>query len=92
MKAIDLTNRKIESKNYSKSQDLQRLFFNPKMTEQLLKTNWLGNGWAIIQIKNPNYIIVRVLVRVIGLEPTHLAAPDPKSGVSTNFTIPAVDL
>ncbi len=22
----------------------------------------------------------------IGLEPTHLAAPDPKSGVSTNFT------
>lgn len=23
----------------------------------------------------------------IGLEPTHLTAPDPKSGVSTNFTI-----
>jgi hypothetical protein len=23
----------------------------------------------------------------IGLEPTHLAAPEPKSGVSTNFTI-----
>ena len=22
----------------------------------------------------------------IGLEPTHLTAPDPKSGVSTNFT------
>ena len=22
----------------------------------------------------------------IGLEPTHLAAPEPKSGVSTNFT------
>lgn len=31
------------------------------------------------------------VVRVIGLEPTHLAAPDPKSGVSTNFTTPAVD-
>lgn len=29
------------------------------------------------------------LVRVIGLEPTRLAAPDPKSGMSTNFTIPA---
>lgn len=29
-------------------------------------------------------------MRVIGLEPTHLAAPDPKSGVSTNFTTPAV--
>ena len=28
-------------------------------------------------------------VRVKGLEPSHLAAPDPKSGVSTNFTIPA---
>ncbi len=23
----------------------------------------------------------------IGLEPTYLAAPEPKSGVSTNFTI-----
>jgi hypothetical protein len=29
------------------------------------------------------------IVRVEGLEPTHLAAPDPKSGVSTNFTTPA---
>ena len=29
------------------------------------------------------------LVRVIGLEPTRLAAPDPKSGMSTNFTISA---
>ena len=28
-------------------------------------------------------------VRVIGLEPTRLAAPDPKSGTSTNFAIPA---
>ena len=26
-------------------------------------------------------------VRIIGLEPTRLAAPDPKSGMSTNFTI-----
>lgn len=25
----------------------------------------------------------------IGLEPTYLTAPDPKSGVSTNFTIRA---
>ena len=29
------------------------------------------------------------VVRVIGLEPTHREAPDPKSGVSTNFTTPA---
>ena len=28
-------------------------------------------------------------MRVIGLEPTRLAAPDPKSGTSTNFAIPA---
>ena len=50
----------------------------------------LGNGWAGFKIKNPNYLIVRVSVRIIGLEPTRLAAPDPKSGMSTNFTIPAV--
>ena len=29
------------------------------------------------------------IVRVEGLEPTHLAALDPKSSVSTNFTTPA---
>jgi hypothetical protein len=28
-------------------------------------------------------------VRVEGLEPPRLAAPDPKSGTSTNFAIPA---
>ncbi len=28
-------------------------------------------------------------VRVKGLEPISLAAPDPKSGASTNFAIPA---
>ena len=25
------------------------------------------------------------MVRLIGIEPTHLAVPDPKSGASTNF-------
>ncbi len=29
------------------------------------------------------------MVRTKGLEPSHLAAPDPKSGVSTNFTTSA---
>jgi hypothetical protein len=29
-------------------------------------------------------------VRAIGLEPTCLAAPDPKSGASANFAMPAV--
>ncbi len=28
-------------------------------------------------------------MRVKGLEPSHREAPDPKSGVSTNFTTPA---
>jgi hypothetical protein len=30
-----------------------------------------------------------VLVRVEGLEPPRLAAPEPKSGASANFAIPA---
>jgi len=32
------------------------------------------------------------LVRIEGLEPTRLAAPDPKSGMSTNFTISAINI
>lgn len=30
-----------------------------------------------------------LFVRAKGLEPSHREAPDPKSGVSTNFTTPA---
>ena len=46
-------------------------------------------------MKNPrnSLRIKRVLsskVRAKGLEPSHREAPDPKSGVSTNFTTPAV--
>jgi len=33
-----------------------------------------------------------LFVRVEGLEPPCLAAPDPKSGVSTNFTTPALEI
>lgn len=33
-----------------------------------------------------------MFVRVEGLEPPCLAAPDPKSGVSTNFTTPALEI
>lgn len=33
---------------------------------------------------------LKFFVRAEGLEPTHLAAPDPKSGTSTNFATPAV--
>jgi hypothetical protein len=36
------------------------------------------------------FFICTKSVRVEGLEPPSLAAPDPKSGVSTNFTTPAV--
>jgi hypothetical protein len=49
----------------------------------------LGNGWTICNKKTLNYLIIKGLVRIIGLEPTRLAAPDPKSGMSTNFTISA---
>ena len=30
------------------------------------------------------------MVRLTGLEPAHLAAPEPKSGVSANFTTGAL--
>lgn len=43
-------------------------------------------------MQNRNYSEERDLkvVRAEGLEPPCLAAPDPKSGMSTNFTTPAV--
>lgn len=37
-----------------------------------------------------NTALPQLLVRPKGLEPLHLAAPDPKSGVSTNFTTGAL--
>ena len=46
----------------------------------------------LLKSKNATSYFIRdcvYFVRVIGLEPTRLAAPDPKSGMSTNFTIPA---
>ena len=36
--------------------------------------------------------VALLFVRVIGLEPTHLAIPDPKSGASTNFATRAYGL
>jgi hypothetical protein len=51
------------------------------------------NGSAISKNKKTqlpiNKLIELFYVRIIGLEPTRLAAPDPKSGMSTNFTISA---
>ena len=37
----------------------------------------------------PVWFTLRILVRVEGLEPPRLKPPDPKSGASTNFAIPA---
>ena len=34
-------------------------------------------------------ILIIMMVRVEGLEPPRLAAPEPKSGASTNFATPA---
>jgi hypothetical protein len=43
----------------------------------------------MINIKNPQYgcfvTVSRVQVRMEGLEPPRLAAPDPKSGAATNY-------
>ena len=33
-----------------------------------------------------------LFVRMIGLEPTRLSSPDPKSGVATNYTTAALRL
>ena len=60
-----------------------------------LKKSILANKTAVIfavvlhvlALRNCN--IWKVMVRVIGLEPTRPKAPEPKSGASTNFATPA---
>ncbi|BBI16569.1 Uncharacterized protein NCS13_1_0374 [Neochlamydia sp. S13] len=52
---------------------------NPTLSLILQKNNELQNE------KTRNITISGNLPK-IGLEPTHLTAPEPKSGVSTNFT------
>ena len=59
---------------------------NEALTIMLLIFNKLNNKK---KGTNHHFDDLSQKVRVIGLEPTHLAAPDPKSGVSTNFTTPA---
>ena len=41
--------------------------------------------------RRPEGLLVsnHAVVRIVGLEPTRLTAPDPKSGLSTNFNISA---
>lgn len=48
----------------------------------------LPYSWVHCKIKKASRLR-SFFVRIIGLEPTRLAAPDPKSGMSTNFTISA---
>ena len=45
--------------------------------------------WEKSLFQKKSLSIEKLFVRIIGLEPTRLAAPDPKSGMSTNFTISA---
>ena len=54
-----------------------------KIKEQYFKTA------LETSINKKSFSVEKLLVRIIGLEPTRLAAPDPKSGMSTNFTISA---
>ena len=37
------------------------------------------------------FVFYKICVRVIGLEPTRLTAPDPKSGAAANYATPARD-
>ena len=48
------------------------------------------NRYFLKDCSNYSPLGVRGIVRVEGLEPPCLAAPDPKSGMSTNFTTPAI--
>ena len=45
----------------------------------------------VIKIEGISVSYREEVVRVEGLEPPRLAAPEPKSGASTNFATPAVD-
>ena len=44
----------------------------------------------LVKEKERNIFLSFSLVRLIGLEPTRIATPDPKSGASTNFATSAI--
>ena len=52
----------------------------------------MGNveGRALVRTKKREPAVVLFFVRAKGLEPPRLSAPDPKSGLSTNFNTPAI--
>ena len=51
----------------------------------------MGNvkGRALVRTKKREPAVVLFFVRAKGIEPIRLSAPDPKSGLSTNFNTPA---
>ncbi len=62
-----------------------------KRFSKLLINNFDNKKQNEVKIKKLlKYLQKLLFVRIIGLEPTRLAAPDPKSGTSTNFAISAV--
>ena len=58
-------------------------------TQKLVIQGFLNGKVKILMIVLSDFYIC--VVRMRGLEPPRLAAPDPKSGVYTNFTTSACD-
>ena len=52
-------------------------------------TRYLGKIYIVAKIKRRGNPLL-FSVRLIGLEPTRIATPDPKSGASTNFATSAI--
>ena len=44
----------------------------------------------MVKVEGISMVYLEKVVRVEGLEPPRLAAPEPKSGASTNFATPAL--
>jgi hypothetical protein len=59
------------------------IIYLTKSNLQALTLRKLSQKWC-----HPNFVPEK-MVRVEGLEPPRLAAPEPKSGASTNFATPA---
>jgi hypothetical protein len=64
---------------------LKILFYEEAKEIRLKRTQKYAAGGTTRMMKQKR-ILRRMMVRAEGLEPPHLTAPDPKSGVSANFT------
>ena len=56
---------------------------------EVLKSAGEGTPRRIFDLRDKLFVPFPYFVRVKGLEPPRLAAPDPKSGASTNSATPA---